>query len=367
MIRILFIIIYLMAFLPLFCQEPNCENYIQRIDSLIQQGDYLYFDDQRLMIQPAENCESALLGFTENKGYYGNSTIYQNQINNILRYLSGSAVNKNIREKSINALLDRSYAFDVNSSFRWNKEDFDAQAKLHLIRLLKREYLPLEIERYVKESNKYKYVYQPSDSVAEYIAVENNLDFQHVKDSILKADYEKLEKDLLEKKYENLLPVFISWLDMKECIPLLDSMYRVDKNMALAMALARLGVKEYRQYFENAKVVYRDVAFYIGTQEMIYKYGKEVLSDKQKQYLWSDSPEAGPVLIAYNVIIDFQNYIEGFPRLINRNIYVDIPKYAKAVNPEVLQQANKWIEENRGHYKLKEFYPRFTPEMFKGY
>jgi len=154
---------------------------------------------------------------------------------------------------------------------------------------------------------------------------------------------------------------------MKECIPLLDSMYRVDKNTALAMALARLGVKESRKYFENAKVVYRDVAFYIGTQEMIYKYGKEVLSDRQKQYLWSDSPEAGPVPIAYNVVIDFQNCIEGFPHLINSNIYVEMPKDAKAINPEVLQQANKWIEENKGHYKLKEFYPSFRPEMFEGY
>ena len=354
--------------------QTACVEYMQRIDSLIKNDASLNFTGRNSTTRPAISCESTLLDFTENKGYYGDSIDFQ--IREILFYISYQGSDKKDRTKAINALLDRSYAFCTNLSYEWQKKDVDQRARQHLVRLLKREYTPLEIERYIKEHTKYSLEPEWLDKESKSISEQKQQDQKQVKDSIIAAAIERNQRKLINEGYSPNLALLMGWLDMQESITLLDSMYRKDEDAGLAMALARLGDKEYQRYFETANKVYMDVAFYIGTQEMIYKYGKELYSKETRVYI-SGSPVPGgnPIFdadyynpqipIAYNVIIDFQNHIEHFPRLIERNTEIKFQDDLKKIPPGTLEKAQQWMEENKGRYILKDnFFPRFKPEMF---
>lgn len=361
--------------------NAQCEPYIQKIDSLIKNGEYYSlwsWGNKRGRYTPASECEQALLDYTERKGYYrdSNSTMIQN----ILSGLAWNAENKSVREDAINAYLDRCYAFDVSLPYLWKSEDFNRQAREHLKRFLRQQYTSDEIERYVKDFNKNLYKYHPLDSVAQYIAFENKQDFQYVKDSILNADYEKPRKWLSEEGYQIDIPLIMGWYHMHEMIPLLDSIWRADNDLSCAMALARMGNKECQEYFENGNRVYSNTAYYIGTQDMIYKYGKELYSKETRVYV-SENPALRPgempksidyynpkIPIAYNVIIDLQNNIINFPKLINRTIKIGSREELKRVPPGTLEKAQKWVEENKENYQIKkDFIPSFDISMFESY
>jgi hypothetical protein len=98
------------------------------------------------------------------------------------------------------------------------------------------------------------------------------------------------------------------------------------------------------------------VAFYIGTQDLIEKFGNKLYSEEKDYFI--QPGESIPIV--YNLIIDLQKNISNFPRLINEN-YITKQKQIDDLPPDVLKKARQWMKENKGNYIISpDFSPYFT-------
>ena len=339
--------------------QNECDRYILRVDSLIKTDDLSIFRRDK----PDSLCENALLDFTKNKGYLGDSAEFY--IRDILEYLSKKSDSDTVRKRAVNELLLRNYRFDVDYHFDVRKEDFDEKAKKRLITLLRRQYSQEEEDLYVKDYT--KYIFRDTLYIAR-IAYSINKTYSETKDSITLTILDEYKKQLYEKKgYSIHIPLLMGWLNMRDCIPLLDSIQNVDGDVSVMMALARMGNKEYQEYFLNHKENDQYVNFYIGTQDLIAKYGNELYSEEKRIFI-SGPPELTEAIpIVYNVIIDLQNSILDFPKLINKSRVL----FQKDINnlPDgVLEKARQWMKENEGNYILNpDFRPSFNNAILGPY
>ena len=144
---------------------------------------------------------------------------------------------------------------------------------------------------------------------------------------------------------------------MRDYIPLLDSIQHVDGDVSVMLALARMGNKEYQEFFLNHKENNMYVNFYIGTQDLIAKYGNELYSE-EKRILLSGAPESTTAVpIVYKVILELQKGILNFPKLITTN-NVFTQRGIDKLPPGVLEEARQWMKENKGNYIIS---PNFSP------
>ena len=327
--------------------QNECDQYILKVDSLIKVHNLSVYRKNK----PDSQCENALLDFTKGKGYLGDSTVFY--IIDILEYLSTESQSDIIRKRAVNELLLRNYGYKVRYPFEIKKEDFDERARKRLITLLRRQYSQEEEELYVK--NYTKYIFADTFYIAQ-AAHEINKPYEDVKDSIRLAILNKYKTQLYEESYSIYIPLLMGWLGMREYIPLLDSIQNIDGDVSVMMALARMGNKEYQDFFLNHKENDMYVNFYIGTQDLIAKYGNELYSDKKRMIV----SRTEPIPIVYNVIIDLQNEILNFPKLINRKSYFILQKDIDNLPPGVLEEARQWMKENKGNYILN---PDFRPSI----
>jgi len=350
--EIVFVNILLLFYAMATISQPECKQYIQTIDSLIKIRDlYIYKRNH-----PSENCESALLQYTETKGYLGDSvTTY---IRDILRYLAKSGSSKIIREQAVNELLSRDYSFNVGGYFSFNKEDFNQQAKIRLLTFLRKQYTTEEKNRYIEDNTKYIFedtLYVSGIAYDEF--KKKHINYEKAKDSVRVAVLERYSKKLYhDEKYSVYLPLLIGWLGMKEYIPILDSIQKTDDDLSFKIALARLGNKKYQQDFLNQETINKNIAFYIGTQESIAKYREKLYSEEEKYFI----QPGDPIPIVYNVIIDLQNNLSNFPKLIDEKIYLVSQKEIDELPPDTLEKARQWMKENKGKYIIS---PDFNPDF----
>jgi hypothetical protein len=341
--------------------QTQCEQYIQRIDSLIKKK---YFDTYDQGSEPTDDCQPYLLRYTGNKGYLGDSTDYY--ITDILRYLSEKGVTQTIREQAVNELLMRNYHYDVSSIYyEFNKNDFNRQAKNRLKTLLRKQYTTEEKNRYIEDNT--KYIFEDTlyvSGIAYDVFKKKHINYEKAKDSVKTATkdsiktavLEKYSKKLYDERYSIYLPLLTGWLNMKECIPLLDSIQKTYDNLSFKIALARLGNKKYQQDFLNQETINMNIAFYIGSQELIAKYGEKLYSEEEKYFIQPGSP----IPIVYNVIIDLQNNLSNFPKLIDEKICIVSREEIDKLPPDVLEKARQWMKENKGKYIIS---PDFNPDF----
>ena len=251
----------------------QCNDVIRVIDSLVLQrsgvdpASWLYNRKQ------TPDCELAILEYAKGKGYYGDSI--RPKIIDILTHLSGRGSTKDVRSKFIHAYLDRMYAYHFDGYYSWQKDDYDLQAKNHLIRLLRREYTPEEVERFVQVNT--KSALSPEnleEQVQREMYISKRFDqYAQIKDSIIASHLEQSREYLSKRGYSIDLPILMGWLDMRETIPLLDSLAK-QNDLSSKLALARMGNQEYYDYFvNNTKKADLDIAFYLNSQELIARYG----------------------------------------------------------------------------------------------
>jgi hypothetical protein len=142
-----------------------------------------------------------------------------------------------------------------------------------------------------------------------------------------------------------------------------------------------MGNKEYQEYFLNHKENDEDANFYIGTQDLIAKYGNELYSEETKVFISRTPPRLPPgeipeldenynnqsdedyynprIPIVYNVIIDLQNGIANFPKLISASgVYRQ--KEIDKLPADVLEKARQWMKENKGNYIVN---PNYLPSF----
>ena len=331
--------------------QNECNRYILKVDSLIKVDNLDTYGKHK----PDSLCEKALLDFTKSKGYLGDSTEYY--FRHIFLYLSTKSQSDSIRKQSINELLLRNYRFDVDNHFDIRKEDFDERARKRLITLLRRQYSQEEESLYIKDAT--KYIFADTFYIAQ-VAYGINKTYREAKDSIMLTILAEYKKELYEKKgYSIHIPLLMGWLNMRECIPLLDSIQSVEGDISTMMALARLGNKEYQEYFLKHKGNDKNVNFYIGTQDLIAKYGNELYSDEKRIFISGPPHLTEAVPIVYNVIIDLQNNILNFPKLITKK-QVHFQKDIDSLPDGVLEKARQWMKENKGKYILN---PDFRPSI----
>lgn len=264
--------------------------------------------------------------------------------------------------------MDRVYAYQFEGYYGWQKDDFDLQAKNHLIRLLRKQYTPEEIERFIQIDTKFSLNSEYLEEQIQRVIQINKHPEQYIqiKDSIIAYHQDKSREYFFKRGYSIDLPILIGWLDMRETIPLLDSLAK-QNDVSSKLALARMGHKEYYNFFvTEAKKASLDIAFYLKSQELIALYGEDLYSNEEAMFLSGRSPDVGPIPIVYNVIINLQNYLDNFPRFFDRKIHFGLPKEVKDIPSRVVVEAQKWMKENRGHYKVRENYiPRFSGSTFK--
>ena len=340
--------------------DEDCSQYINTIDSLIKTGNlYIYKYNH-----PSIACEYSLLGYTKGKGFLGDSI--STDIREILNFLSLSGNLQTARETAINELLVRNYAFNVNLSYRVKKSDYNRQAWNRMATLLRKQYTDEEIKRYVNDMTFAVFKDTIIVSLRAHEAVrKRNMEYYKAKDSITHAIIHKYERHLYERGYSINLPLLIGWHNMREFIPLLDSIQNAGQGgVHFQLALARMGNKKYQEYLLKADKVNPNVAFYVGTQELIAKYGEELYSEEKRCFLSISGPpgiaknETGPIV--YNEIIWLQKNLSGFPMLIDRHIIYSQAQI-DALPPGTLEIARQWMKENTGKYIVSpEFYPDFT-------
>ena len=331
--------------------QNECNWYILKVDSLIK-ADNLDIDGKH---KPDSQCESILLDFTKGKGYLGDSTEFY--IRRIFGYLARKSDSDTVRKRAVNELLLRNYSYDVDDHLDVQKEDFDERAKKRLVALLRKQYSQEEEDLYVKYAT--RFIFADTTYITQ-LAYRVNKTYREAKDSITLTILDKYRKELYEKKsYSIYIPLLMGWFDMREYIPLLDSIQNVEGDVSVMMALARMGNKKYQDFFLNHKENNLYVNFYIGTQDLIAKYGNELYSDEKRVFIYGPPELTEAIPIVYNVIIDLQNSISNFPILINQNrVYFqrDIDKLPNGV----LEQARQWMKENKGNYIIS---PDFTPDF----
>jgi len=339
--------------------QEDCDQYIQTIDSLIKEDNlFLYRRNQ-----PSLDCELVLLNYTNNKGYLGDSI--QFEIEEILDYLAESGIQKEIREQAINELFLRSYGFSIRANYHLNKSDFNQQARARLVTLLRKQYSREEEERYVKHYTRYIFADTIFFAQLTYQELEKNksLHYENTRDSIIIDVLEKY-KNQLYNNYEGYsihLPLLMGWLDMKECVPLLDSIQNVDGDVSTMIALARLGDKQYQQFFMEQEKNDLFIAFYIGTQDLIAKYGEELYSDEKRYFIMGPPDTNEEIPIVYNVILELQEYIANFPQLIEPKTRIWYQRDIDALPTGVLEEARRWMKENKGNYIISDdFDPYFN-------
>ena len=351
----IFIISSLIIFTTLLHAQSECDTYIRQIDSLIKKKDL----NMRYNMPP-KSCEESLLDYTKNKGYIGDSTDFY--IIYILETLSQYGSSDSVRENAVNELLLRAYCTNVGPYYYLRKEDFNQQARNRLKMLLQKQYSPEEEIRYIKYYTRSIYEDTIYISILANREVENKkISYEKAKDSLNVSFINEYKEKLYKKGYSINLPLLIGWLNMKDCIPLLDSIQQVDGDISVMLALARLGNKKYQQYFLDRRGNDMNINFYIGTQDLIAKYGDKLYS---KEYNYFIQPrEAIPIV--YNVIIDLQKNISNFPRLITGD-YLFKQKQIDALSPDVLEKARQWMKENKGKYIISsDFVPYFNLDIYK--
>jgi hypothetical protein len=285
-----------------------------------------------------------------------------------LTHLSGNGGTQEVRSKFINAYLGRLYAYQFDGYYGWKKKDYDLQAKNHLIRLLRREYTPEEIERLVQVHTKYSLSPEYLEEQIQRVMQKNNSpdQYAHIKDSIIAYHQNESREYLSKRGYSIDLPILMGWLDMRETIPLLDSLSK-QNDLCSKLALARMGNKEYYDYFvNNAREASLSIAFYLNSQELIAQYGEHLYSKEEFMFESCHSPVCGPIPVVYNYMINLQKFLENFPRFFDRDIHFGFPSEVKDIPPSVVEEAQKWMKDNKGNYKMREnFVPKFSVSTFK--
>ena len=345
--------------------QTNCETYIHIIDSLIKERD-LDINNRR---PPSLDCEIPLLEYTKDKGYLGSASSSEFYIRSILSYLSKNGIPKTTREYAINDLLLRNYHFDVAGNYRFHKEDFDDQALLRLKNLLQKRYSPEEESRYIKHYTRFIFEDTLYISQMRYQeAQKRDINYSNTKDSVTAVVLDRYKNRLYNEDYSIHLPLLIGWFDFREFIPLLDSIQHADRNVPVQLALARMGNKQYQDYFLQWDNIDLPIAFYIGTQDLIAKFGEQLYSEEKRFYISGPPELTKKIPVKYNIIIDLQNNISNFPKLINRQFYICFQEDIDALPPDVLEKARQWMKENKGNYIVSadfEFY--FMSGMFDKY
>lgn len=349
--------------------QIDCEEYVKWVDSQIKTRD-LYISNISKRDRPDVDCEIPLLEYTKGKGYIGDSTSFY--INMILSYLSESGNIQTTREHAINELLLRNYHFDVDANYRFHKEDFNEQALSRLKNLLRKQYTQTEEMRYIQNDAQYLLESRRIDMLSDYEANKRQISYEEAKDSIIYSINKKSKNKLYDERYSIHLPLLIGWHNMHEFIPLLDSIQNSGQGgIRFQIALARMGNKQYHDFLLNKQ--FQDhhdqyIAFYIGTQDFIAKYGELLYSEEEKFYI-SGSPElTKKIPLKYNIIIDLQSNIANFPKLIDRKFYICYLKDIDALPSDILEKARQWMKENRGNYVISpDFSPYFDVLMLKKY
>ena len=325
--------------------QRECDVYIHKIDSLVTINQVDIYENE-----PTSLCEQELLSYTQEKGYIGNSNV--KSIMNILEYLAINSTSNIIRETAINKILLRNYHFDVDGNYRFHKEDFNNQTLLRLKKLLQKQYSPEEESRYIKYYT--RFIFEDTLYITR-LAYSINKTYREAKDSITLTILDEYKKQLYGKGYSIHLPLLIGWFNFKEFIPLLDSIQHADGGLSTQLALARMGNRQYQEYFLRHKSNELNIAFYIGTQDLIAKYGEKLYSE-EKRPIYTD--EFLPV--SYTTIIDLQNNIANFPKLVERKIYFFSQRQIDALPPGTLEKARQWMKENKGKYIVS---PEFIPDF----
>ena len=360
--RLLISCLFLWFFMPgVIYAQNECNWYILKVDSLIK-ADNLDIDGKH---KPDSQCESILLDFTKDKGYLGDSTV--SYISDILSYLSKNGTLKTTREQAINALLLRKYHFDIGRNYSFHKEDFNEQALARLKDLLRKRYTRVEETRYIQDDAKYMLKENRIKILATHEANKRQISYEEAKDSIIYSILSESRIKLYNEGYSINLPLLIGWYNMREFIPLLDSIQDSGRGgIQFQLALARMGNKKYQDYFmQMANIEDQSIAFYIGTQDMIAKYGEQLYSEKKKVNVSGSMPYGlggtnEQIPIKYNIIIDLQNNIANFPKLIDSKFYLGLLKDIDALPPDVVEKARQWMKGNKGKYIIS---PDFTPDF----
>jgi len=221
--KLILILMLLLVVFQIKSQE-ECDIYLQKIEISINLSEFDIYDDA-----PPTMCEPVLLAYLEGKGYLGDSTEYDTK--EILRYLAQYGAEKETRESAINGLLQRSYRFGIEDNYSFDKSDFNQQARERLITLLQKQYTQEEEERYVKYYTRYIFADTIYFARRTYEELKKNkdLNYENTRDSIITDVLEEYKNQLHNDsaRYSIHLPLLMGWLDMKECIPLLDSIQNV--------------------------------------------------------------------------------------------------------------------------------------------
>jgi len=330
--------------------QEECDIYLQKIEISINLSEFDIREDA-----PSIMCEPILLAYLEGKGYLGDSTEYDTK--EILRYLAKYGTEKETRESAINGLLQRNYRFNIGDNYSFDKSDFNQQARERLITLLRKQYTQEEEEQYIKYQTRYIFADTIYFAQLTYLELEKNknLNYENTRDSIIADVLEEYKNELYNDsaRYSIHLPLLMGWLGMKECIPLLDSIQNERGGMSTRIALARLGNKQYQQFFMEQEKIDLYTAFYIGTQDLIAKYGEELYSNEKRYFVMGPPDQNEQIPIVYSIILELQQNIANFPQLINTKV-IWTQKHIDALPAGVLEEARRWMKENKGNYIISE-------------
>jgi hypothetical protein len=276
------------------------------------------------------------------------------------KYPTLSEVQNQIKNKPVN----------INYKELTVKCNVNDSIKNQFLYLLKPGWTALELNNFGMAKVNENYTWLKIDEKAREIAKDNDSLFLLAKDSIVnfwKDDYTKNLNDFAGASPTNSILLAISYLEIKESIPLLKKYFNSYNVEIAKLALARLGDKKYekeiiKNYLPDTSLndddwlmdmqKKTDKLCFIGTQESIFLLNKWFDTTK----LWYRIHSRPPLKAANHVVMVLNQIIlnEDF-RAKLKSTFPDIMDMydCNYDNPQILSYCKNWLIKNKGKYKIK--------------
>ncbi len=230
----------------------------------------------------------------------------------------------------------------------FKESEYSAIEKQELIRIFRRQY-PLDFATAYAQYNESNIVYR-ADMIARNTYKKRGVEYSYIYDSVYSALFEKYKQEFNQQPINEKLILLLGKFQLAEVIPELEVLLTDSVNAYnCALALGKMKNQKGINYLLNTtqKRIPTYDAFYVGNQDILYKCFISEIYDYTNAPCGSTLDHfSGPA--AYGKIW----YLQG--RLEMPQFFTIYPCEEKYQDEKQLKAAQKWFEENKGKYKLKE-------------
>lgn len=395
-----FLLIFLIAQnVNVFAQTSNIERFRNRVDSTLLVAmkntcsietyspycdNYLSLDHLKVLLQQEMSTEDEELALqyllsirtSDSSFFYNHSLLHMLNVRQSGNFKKNTST---ILNKKLGLILNQipTYTNDVDKYLSRDLIYFDyplwdINAKEALRQIVRRDYLKLKA---LLDSKVQYCAYNRVDSYLkdpgrlERIAKVKKVTPNQYLDSIWNEEQKSLYVFFERKMPDEIYFLLLGWLEMKDMIPYLNRLLMENKvqcdndgvTMPIKMALARMGDLSHLSEITSSNYGKSLKAMcYVGNQKALESCLDKLLSDTTRKYTcfanegYRMSKEEKknwytPIPWVYRHIVLMQNYLHGFPKLIDASASRE-PCQNNLINPSMIRLAKDWVKKNSENY-----------------